>query len=191
VRVSLIVILGLPNIPVGLFGTVAAILGAIVSVEETKGWVRIVLVSAFLVLGAGEVATIIKADREHTAEVIGLKSQLGEIQRNTEKGLPHARVNFLQPLPIVDEPFQPFHIGQKPALNVVYENLGDSQLHSGEKENMRVLTIPAQEASHAFEDHLSEIESQEPIIGGALNPKTAGYFVPSAVTRLRRIRLKA
>ncbi len=68
----------MPNIPVGLFSTVMAILGAIVAIIEFKGLARVALASAFVLLGAGEIVMIVKADKAHIEEV---KAQHEDVER--------------------------------------------------------------------------------------------------------------
>jgi len=55
--------------PVGTFGIVLAVLGFIVSIIEFKGWLRIILALGCVLLGIGEVISIVKADTTHDVEV--------------------------------------------------------------------------------------------------------------------------
>src|SRR4051794_7134979 len=77
-----------PNIPVGLFGIVLAVLGALVSIIEFKGKKRFWWASAFILFGVLETTAIIRADRIHDAEV---KAQHDEIE-GIKKELSDARL---------------------------------------------------------------------------------------------------
>lgn len=66
--------------PVGLFGATLAVLGAVVSIVEFKGWRRVLLASLFVLLGVGEAISIIRADSDHKEEVSGLNKALDRVQ---------------------------------------------------------------------------------------------------------------
>ena len=55
--------------PVGSFGIVLAVAGFIVSIIEFKGLLRVLLCTCCLLLGIGEIVSIVKADNAHNAEV--------------------------------------------------------------------------------------------------------------------------
>jgi len=113
-----------PNIPVGIFAAALAVLGAIVSILETKGLKRILWASCFLLLGAGEILVIVKAEASHAAEVEGLKEQLTKIQRQTELNL-HTHLEFHAPLQVTGDPLLPFRAGNAPTVAIEYFNNGD------------------------------------------------------------------
>lgn len=114
------------SIPVGVFATAAAILGAIVSLKETRGPWRIVLAVTFMLLGVGEVLTILKVDAAHDDEVNGLKGKLSAIQKQTETNH-HTHLDILDPIAVTDRPYLPFRPGETPELNVEFVNVGDDQ----------------------------------------------------------------
>jgi hypothetical protein len=66
--------------PVGLFAAVLAVLGAVVSIVEFKGWRRVLFASLFILLGTGEAISIIKADSDHKEEIRGLNRALDGVQ---------------------------------------------------------------------------------------------------------------
>ena len=87
--------------PAGIFSLVLAVLGAIVSIWEFKGWKRIALASAFVLLGVGEGVVLYRADVAHDAEVKqqhvdveALRSDLqkSELQRAAESAYLRAKI---------------------------------------------------------------------------------------------------
>ena len=87
--------------PVGTFGILLAIAGFIVSIVGFQGKTRIVLAGACILLGLGEIVSIIKADAAHDAEVKqqhadveGLRSDLqkSELQRAAESAYLRAKI---------------------------------------------------------------------------------------------------
>jgi len=66
--------------PVGLFAAALAVLGAVVSVIEFKGWRRVLFALVFVFLGLGEGLSIIRADSDHKKEVTDLNKALDRVQ---------------------------------------------------------------------------------------------------------------
>ncbi len=66
--------------PVGLFAAALAVLGAVVSIIEFKGWRRVLFASLFVAMGIGEAISIFKADSDHKEEVRGLNRALDGVE---------------------------------------------------------------------------------------------------------------
>jgi hypothetical protein len=64
--------------PVGTFGIALAVAGFIVSIIGFKGWWRFGLASACVLLGIGEIVSIVKAEAAHSAEV---EQQHSDVER--------------------------------------------------------------------------------------------------------------
>src|SRR5713101_646895 len=100
-----------PNIPVGLFAVILAVVGAIVSIIEFKGWLRWVMASVFVLLGTVEVLAIVKADRVHDSEVKKLKEDIEQIKTQTKTNR-HAHVEFTDPTWVAGDLYLPFRVGK-------------------------------------------------------------------------------
>ena len=79
------IILWFPNIPVGFFGIILAVLGALVAVLEFKGAKRFWWASAFIVLGILEAVVIVGADRAHDAEVANLTHEIESVKEKLQQ----------------------------------------------------------------------------------------------------------
>lgn len=71
--------------PMGTFGIALAVLGVFVSIMGFKGILRVVLVSACVLLGVGEVVSIIKADSAHKAEVRSQQTDIENLRGELHK----------------------------------------------------------------------------------------------------------
>lgn len=67
---------------VGTFAIVVAVSGSLVSIHAFRGWKRIRLAVVFVLLGVGEVVSIVKADRSHELEVRHRHSDLETLANN-------------------------------------------------------------------------------------------------------------
>jgi hypothetical protein len=175
-----------PSIPVGLFAVVLAVLGAIVSIIEFQGWRRWAMASLFILLGAGEVLAILKADALHDNEVSQLRIDLEAIKKQTDAGAKHTHVTFLS-FSTPDKQSQvPFHAGQSVHLLLRFWNSGDYAVESSRYGGIiRVVPIdvnshqvwdtfndkiefkyigPAMPATHLQKDYIyREIDSDKPL----------------------------
>jgi len=116
-----------PSIPVGLFALLLAVLGAAVSVKEFTGWRRWAMASVFLLLGAGEMLAILKADKVHEGEVSELKQKLENIEKQTKTNH-HAHVEFYGPTGVTDYPYLPFKAGEYPNIGILFYNASDQAI---------------------------------------------------------------
>jgi hypothetical protein len=112
------------SVHVGVFATAAAILGAVLSLKETHGTWRIVLIVTFLLLGIGELLVIFNVDKAHDNEVNVLKGQLNVIQKQTEF-THHTHLDILEPIAVTNDPYLPFKQGKTPNLAIAFVNVGD------------------------------------------------------------------
>ena len=66
--------------PIGLFGILLAVIGAVVSAVALKGWKKIVYPIIFVVLGIGEAVSIYRADDQHKNEVKALQDSIQSLK---------------------------------------------------------------------------------------------------------------
>jgi hypothetical protein len=72
--------------PVGVCGIALAVLGAILSVTQFKGWKKLFFPALFLFLGAGEGASIYRAEKDHNREVGALTDSIKGLKDANDKG---------------------------------------------------------------------------------------------------------
>lgn len=164
-----------PSFPVGLFSALLAVLGAIVSIAEYKGWRRWAMASVFLLLGLGEVLAILKADKIHDTEVTQLKGALETIRRQTETNR-HAHVEFDDPRGVKGDPYLPFRTGERPNVGVAFRNSSDQNI--SESLSSFGLDVAPYPLSVAQEKELwsnSELHGRA-AVGGQLSPSTLGRY---------------
>jgi len=164
-----------PNIPVGLFAVILAVVGAIVSIIEFKGWLRWVMASVFVLLGTVEVLAIVKADRVHDSEVKKLKEDIEQIKTQTKTNR-HAHVEFTDPTWVAGDLYLPFRVGKNSDVGILFYNPTDQVIgESFAGYGLEVVPHPLSTSQEREIWNRSEVHTFVGV-GGPLNPRSSPHY---------------
>lgn len=108
----MVIFVGIPNIPIGIFAIASATLGAIVSLSSVQGWKRWGLAVIFVLLGIGEVMVVERAEKTGMAEQQKLQGAVEALPERIAKQVKEYLVNTAPP-PTLPPPPR-FNAGKKP-----------------------------------------------------------------------------
>lgn len=162
--------------PVGTFGIILAVGGTILAIVEFKGVLRVALVVACVLLGAGEVVSIVKNESEHTREVNEQKQavenlknmiQTSEIRNAGDMGYLKGRLEAALSRPMPQFDTKGFAAALSEGIKTEIGNMSDKQLADATLAFCQELNVFSANHRAALYERMSQEETEDRAVGSA------------------------